>query len=351
MTLTLFLALALATPLPQGGATLAVPGDFPTLQTAIDAALPGDTVLVSNGVFKGSGNRDLRFGGKAITVRSENGAEHCTINCEGTPTVPFRGFIFDGFEGRDSVLEGFTITGGATLPGAIDDMFNGGGVLIQAASPTIRNCRFLANQAGCWGGAMYVGDSHGVTTGPASPLIENCRFESNLSDDEGGGFFTWGFGLGGRPTIRNSVFLSNGAGTGGGGITSFGGINLTLDHVTIAGNFASIGANAWIGQTTIKNSIIWDDGIDAGLQEWSTNSITFSNIKGGATGIGNMNVDPLFKTDGFHLRPISPMVDAGAPFRGLGGSAGQLDIDGQPRRIGSRTDIGADEAILRPITK
>jgi len=346
MTLSLLLLLPLSTSAPAGGVTLAVPGDFPTIQAAIDAAQPGDTVLVADGVYRGTGNRDVHFGGKAITVRSENGPQHCTIDCEGTPTVPFRGFVFDAAETRDSVLEGFTITGGATLPGAIADIFNGGGILIQAASPTIRNCHFVENQAGCWGGAVYVGDSHDFAPGPASPLIENCTFEANLADDEGGGFFTWGFGHGSQPTIRNSVFLGNGAATGGGAVTSFGGTELVLDHVTMIGNSALIAPNAWIGQATVTNSILWNED-EAGLVEWSTNTFSYSLVKGGVPGIGNLDVDPLFKPDGYHLRPISPLVDAGSP----ASVAGQLDIDGQPRRIGRRSDIGADEAILRGIRR
>ena len=43
---------------------------------------------------------------------------------------------------------------------------------------------------------------------------------------------------------------------------------------------------------------------------------------------------------GYHLLPNSPMIDAGAPTS----VAGQFDIDGQPRLIGRRPDMGADEA-------
>ncbi len=64
-------------------ATLRVPNQYPTIQAAIDAAGDGDRVMVFNGTYTGAGNTDLDFGGKAITVRSKFGANHCIIDCEG----------------------------------------------------------------------------------------------------------------------------------------------------------------------------------------------------------------------------------------------------------------------------
>lgn len=345
------LALALVVGAPAfgaDGAVLHVPGDHPTIQAAIDASSPGDTVLVADGIYQGAGNRDLRFGGKAITVRSSNGPAACVIDCEGTPTVPFRGFIFDGAETRASVLQGFTVTRGATLPGAVADQFNGGGILIQSSSPTIRDCHFVANAAGCWGGAVYVGDFSHVGSQPANPLIENCIFEANAADDEGGGFFTWGFGLGSKTTIRNSVFIGNSAVTGGGGVTSFGGTELLLDHVTIVGNFAANGSNALIGDATITNSILWSEG-GSGLVEWRANEVSYSIVRGGAPGPGNQDVDPRFAADGYHLTLRSPAINAGTPV--TRGFRDQRDIDGQPRLLGIWTDIGADEARPRLIRR
>src|SRR4029453_14666365 len=46
-----------------------VPGDFSDIQSAINAAATGDTVLVAAGSYTGS----LNFNGKAITVQSADG--------------------------------------------------------------------------------------------------------------------------------------------------------------------------------------------------------------------------------------------------------------------------------------
>jgi hypothetical protein len=44
-------------------------GDFTTIQAAINAAVGGDVFELSDGTFVGDGNRDVDFGGKAVTVR------------------------------------------------------------------------------------------------------------------------------------------------------------------------------------------------------------------------------------------------------------------------------------------
>ena len=56
-------------------AVIHVPIDQPTIQSGIDAAKDGDTVLIAEGIYSGEGNVNIDFIGKQITVKSENGAE------------------------------------------------------------------------------------------------------------------------------------------------------------------------------------------------------------------------------------------------------------------------------------
>jgi len=85
---------------------------FDAIQEGIDTAFNSYTVLVADGTYTGTGNRDIYFRGKAITVRSENGPVGCIVDCNGTETENHRGFIFDDDEDNDSILDGFTIRGG-----------------------------------------------------------------------------------------------------------------------------------------------------------------------------------------------------------------------------------------------
>jgi hypothetical protein len=56
--------------------TINVPADQPTIQSAINAASNGDTVVVAPGTY----TENINFLGKAITVESSKGAKVTTIN-------------------------------------------------------------------------------------------------------------------------------------------------------------------------------------------------------------------------------------------------------------------------------
>jgi subtilisin family serine protease len=140
---------------------------FDSIQKAIDFALDTEKIVVLEGRYTGKGNRDIDFGGKILTVRSQFGPATCVIDCQGFG----RGFDFHNGEGSDSVLEGFTIINGKG---------NNGGAIncIDNSSPVIRNCIFSRNSASGLGGAVCNSNS-------AAALI-NCTFHAN-TDLLGGG--------------------------------------------------------------------------------------------------------------------------------------------------------------------
>lgn len=104
--------IALAAPAAgaAAGNIIHVPGDAPTIQAGIDLALDGDEVVVAERTWTGPGNRDLDFGGRLITVRSDGGDPAlCVIDCQGAG----RGFVFQSGETAPAVIRGFAITGGS----------------------------------------------------------------------------------------------------------------------------------------------------------------------------------------------------------------------------------------------
>ena len=121
----------------MGGTTVADiinvgPGD--SIQAAIDAAVDGDEIIVAPGTYF----ETINFLGKAVTVRSSDGPGVTVIDAQGSGSVVTCG----SGEGPDTVLDGFTITGGNGTG------IGGGGMFDSGSSPTVTNCSFSGNSGG-----------------------------------------------------------------------------------------------------------------------------------------------------------------------------------------------------------
>ena len=96
-------------PSVSSGTVLNVPTPaYPTIQSAIQAAVAGDEVVVAPGVY----NEAISFGATAITVRSSGGSAVTTIDVSG---LDLRVVKFFPGSGPATQLSGFTITGGQRL--------------------------------------------------------------------------------------------------------------------------------------------------------------------------------------------------------------------------------------------
>jgi outer membrane protein assembly factor BamB len=288
------------------------PADFNNIQAAINAANGGDTVSVADGIYTGDGNRDIDFLGKAITVCSQNGPQSCTIDCNRQN----RGFYFHSGEYKNSVLNGFTIMNGYAS--------NGGGIYCDYySSPTIANCTIVGNIAASSGGGIYC-----VSAGPP---ITNCIIGCNKAAVSGGGIYSKSSTLG----VTNCTFASN---------------------ISAKGNALAVSG----GSNNINSCILWDNGNEI---YGSYTAVTYSDVSGGWVGEGNIDADPMFTRnpndggDGWgvgdnddfgdlHLQPGSPCINAGNPYFFAGN---KTDIDGQPRIMGQRVDMGVDEFLIGTI--
>jgi predicted outer membrane repeat protein len=184
-------------------------------------------IYLADGVFRGDGNRDLDFHGKAVTVRSLSGDPSlCIIDCNGDSLSHHRGFHFHSGEGELSVVEGLTISGGHAD--------HGGGILCDSASsPTIRDCILFDNRADT-GAGMFCWPE-------CNPTLLRVSFEYNNCEGSGGGIKCFHECA---PTLIDCVFRGNNAEFGGGLYCSGQG-NPTLKGCHFDDNYARFGGGVY----------------------------------------------------------------------------------------------------------
>ncbi len=204
-------------------------GDFATIQAAINAASAGDVIELTEGVFTGTGNRDLDLLGKAITICSQNGdPAACTLDCEGGPGVPHRGFWFHSSEGPEARVQDITVTGAYTCDMTPSEL--GGAMLIEgSSSPQIAGCVFLLNHAAT-GGAVHCGDH-------AHPHFEDCVFEQNTAGCIPGGGAGGALSSAGQAAVHLSgCFFDFNASMRAGAIAATSGGNILIENTTFVRN-------------------------------------------------------------------------------------------------------------------
>jgi len=299
-----------------------VPGDQPTIQDAIEVASSGDTVLAAPGTYF----ENINFKGKNITVASHFILANDLSFVESTIIDGSQPFVTDTascvlfISGEDStaVLTGFTLTGGTGTVWEDEHYLNhwyteGGGILIQYSSPTIKNNIIKDNEAinvpagvtSAGGGAIRSGDSNphilnnlilsnqgrygaGIVLNYSGAIIKNNIIAYNTGGEDYGGGGLWCLGNGTNPKIiENNTIVENSSALGGGGI------------------------RIWSSTVSISNSILWGNTANTGLQIQGNGFVSYSNVEGGYNGVGNLDEDPLFEVSNFILSDDSPCIDAG----------------------------------------
>lgn len=280
-------------------------GEYATIQDAIDAASDGDVILLAHGEFRGSGNRDLDYLGKSITIRSQgNNPSRCVIDCQGSREDPHRAANFVNGEGPDARLEGVTITGGFVVGDAPEGL--GGAIFCRGSAPTLENLVISGNTAHN-GGGIACRDG-------ASPTIHGCRFLDNNAttyfDGDGGGLHC---SVDSSPMVNDCVFANNAAASWGGGVFCLFSSSPGLYNCTFYGNSANyggaVGADRGASSPMVVNSIIaFNAGGGAvrcqlGAVVLISCSDVFANVGGDFTGCiaglkgvdGNFSADPQFR--------------------------------------------------------
>lgn len=374
------------------------------LQTAIDLALPGDTILAADGVYE-----PVKSNGKAITIRSANGRDAAIIDGGGTnrcaTLVVYSGSMPE--ERYDTKLIGFTLRngkdegpycdGGACLGGTLVDCkivnsssVSGGGAycsrlsncLVQGNTAThggglydcvATNCLIRGNTAvalggGTGGGGTYVGCvvednvSADRAGGSVDPDALRCIYRRNKASRQGGGVY------GG--ILRDCLIVYNEAYWGGGCCGTPNG-RVTLINCTVFGNRAKSAGGGVFSLAmcaAVNNSIVWNNFLGSGnVSNYEPRSASGENIKFQCCcttplppGDGNIDTAPLFKDENagdFQLEVGSQCVNAGANTYVATGRPNftshpipfaETDVGGNPRVTFGAIDIGAYECQLEP---
>lgn len=262
---------------------------------------------------------------------------------------------------------------------------NGAGVYcLNFSSPLFKSCIFLRNIAGCGGGgaacffysnpgfvlctfaenesarhSSYGYDAGGgvICAYGSSPDFRGCIITKNSSYN-GGGIDCIGNA---SPRFINCFITENYADTDGGGLRINVESNLTLYYCTVSGNKAGTeelepdrgyGGGLRVNKANAKivNTIFYDnsakvDGDEIYLGSGNIN-MSYSNIRGGWPGTGNIDVDPSFMSNensNYHLKAGSRCIDQGRVMPTI-----DVDFEGDTRPAFKTRgcDIGADEVVL-----
>ena len=337
---------------------------FKHLQTAIDMGIrTGVDIVVTNGIYE-----PIVTSNCFVTIRSVNGAEWTTIDGGGTNRCAMLGSAI--MPATNTTLVGFTLangsanSGGGSWYGTLTDCILSGNTATDsgggAYGGTLNNCIFEGNAAK-YGGGAYAGKLNNCVLsgnsvsyyggGVDTCTLNNCTLEGNTATYGGGAYYS---------TIYNSVLTGNMADYGGGAYDSTlgncmltgniaidgGGANYSmLKNCTLSGNTATgSGGGAYWGW--LDNCIVWGNtaagaGGDHGNVTFRY-SCTTPLPTGSYNGAGNIVADPLFldATNGnFRLQPESPCINTGNSAL----AASLTDLDGNPRILGDRVDMGAYE--------
>lgn len=283
-----------------------------TIQAAVDLAVDGDTVWVTNGVYDAGGrvaseslltNRVCIT--KAITLQSINGPGATIIEGAADSSItngPMA--VRCVYLSSGAVLNGFTLKNGHTdqnyTAETLTDVF-GGGLLIFGNAKADR-CILNKNSASlCGGGAYFYNGGE----------LSNCLLTENDSDRGGGAY----------------VFKSG-----------------ILSSCTVSENNARLyGGVEFYNGGYIRNCIVWGNGSGDDINLYSGASASYVCSEPLQAGEGNIAADPQFvdaPNGNYRLKSTSPCVNVSD----ISYTPSYFDLDGNPRVVAALIDMGTYES-------
>lgn len=336
-----------------------------SIQAAVDYALPGDTILVGDGVYSlyAATNKYLVTVSNDITLKSLNGPAAAIIDCKVGTTSTDRHTLWLKPTATNALVAGFTLKGVYWLGTSTDNS------PVRMNAGAISNCIVASNTVvGGVGGVRITGgrlvdcvirdnlstewqNAYGGGVNLSGGIVERCLIVTNTTTSHRGGagvYMTAG-------TLRNCVIVKNQAsywsldrdpvtqyGKGGGVFMSGG----RVENCTLAGNYSiDKGAGLYATGGAVSNTIVYfnttPERQPLATRDLYLSATVFSNgCSPYAVGAGNITGDPQFAnaaTGNYTLLPGSPCIDAGKTL------AFAEDKNVTARPAGPAWDIGAYE--------
>ncbi len=345
--------------------------------------------FTDNSAKEGMGPGEVSIGGAIFNDNSSLNMTNCAFNENSSDRG---GGMYNGQS--TLTLINCTFTNNSVMEGMDPRSLNSGGAIFNDnSSSNMTNCAFNENSAEYGNGGAIFNDNSSLS-------LTNCAFNGNLTDyGNGGGIYN----RNSNATMTGCTFNGNSAESGA-GISNIYNSNLTMINSMFSGNSSSLGSGIYNygsntilnncmftgnyaynsgggiynnnGITMLANCILWENVAEYVMDEpaqiyGQPVIVDYSCIQGWTGtlgGTGNIGDDPCFVLPGhfspdpncalipfypycfydwtggdYHLSPDSPCINAGDPNYVAGPN--ETDLDGNPRVIDGRIDMGAYEYI------
>lgn len=252
-------------------------------------------------------------------------------------------------------------------PGAV--VRNGGGILANASVDVLSNTITANNSdqgGGIYGAGNVVGNVISANTAQNGAGVYGCGFVArntitlNVAGYAGGGAMFGG-------TLEDNLFDQNSSGGYGGGADVWSGMtvknntfvrNRAPTNDTLVDNGGGGAINVAYGNGVVTPAMVTNNIMafnSSGVALVNPNADFVNNDVFGNTDFdwypsgppsGNLAADPLFvnrNAGNYHLQATSPCIDAG---NDAVVALGELDLEGNSRKIGAHVDVGSYEYVL-----
>lgn len=270
------------------GADRLVPTQYSTIQSAIDSAMAGDTIVIASGTYSGNSNSNLHISiNKPLVIRSTdptnfNIVADTIIDCFDTSSGYNPAFTIES--GASVIIDGLTILDGYNN--------QGGGIIFRNSFAVVRNCVFENCMAWNGGGTIYsensiiqlsncifrdsYSDTYGGTISCNNSKIEilNCTIEGAFARSEGGAMYC---NLNSNISLQGCTFYDNWSQRNGGALYAYNS-KLSIKGCNFLNNTAFrqetfMGGAVYVENSTVNGNLLIKD---------SNFSDNFSSGSGGA---------------------------------------------------------------------